>query len=138
MRLAKHRITGFLRAVKTGPCGHDMPPPEEWARTLSEAEALFWDYGSLYQRPRTKPQNEAFGRALRVMGDLYASAIGTVVLQSPEIPARPPEYDGCIQLFGQLHAGAKATLEERIREDLQSINEFWLRQEKELLEAQEK
>jgi hypothetical protein len=33
------------------------------------------------------------------MGDLYASAIGTTVLQLKEIPARPSEYDGRICLF---------------------------------------
>ena len=34
------------------------------------------------------------------MGDLYASAIGTTVLQLKEIPPRPEEYDGAICLFG--------------------------------------
>jgi hypothetical protein len=33
-----------------------------------------------------------FKQALEVMGDLYASAIGTTVLQLREIPPRPPEY----------------------------------------------
>jgi hypothetical protein len=35
-----------------------------------------------------------------VMGDLYASAIGTTVLQIKEIPPRPAEYDGALALFG--------------------------------------
>ena len=34
------------------------------------------------------------------MGDLYASAIGTTVLQIKEIPPRPKEYDGVLCLFG--------------------------------------
>ena len=34
------------------------------------------------------------------MGDLYASAIGTTVLQIKEIPPRPEEYDGVLCLFG--------------------------------------
>jgi hypothetical protein len=34
------------------------------------------------------------------MGDLYASAIGTTVLQIKEIPPRPAEYDGALALFG--------------------------------------
>jgi hypothetical protein len=34
------------------------------------------------------------------MGDLYASLIGTTVLQIREIPPRPPEYDGILCLFG--------------------------------------
>ena len=33
------------------------------------------------------------------MGDLYASAIGTTVLQLKEIPLRPPELDGKLCLF---------------------------------------
>ena len=34
------------------------------------------------------------------MGNLYASAIGTTVLQLKELPPRPPEYDGKLCLFG--------------------------------------
>ena len=33
------------------------------------------------------------------MGDLYASAIGTRVLQLKEIPQRPAKYDGMLCLF---------------------------------------
>lgn len=33
------------------------------------------------------------------MGDLYASAIGTCVLQLKEIPQRPAEYDGVLCFF---------------------------------------
>ena len=33
------------------------------------------------------------------MGDLYASAIGTTVLQLKEIPPRPEKYDGALCLF---------------------------------------
>ena len=34
------------------------------------------------------------------MGDIYASAIGTTVLQLKEIPPRPSEFDGAVILFG--------------------------------------
>ena len=34
------------------------------------------------------------------MGDLYASAIGTTMLQLKEIPRRPPKFDGALCLFG--------------------------------------
>ena len=34
------------------------------------------------------------------MGDVYASAVGTTVLQIKEIPPRPPEFDGALCLFG--------------------------------------
>ena len=49
--------------------------------------------------PRTKEQQAAFERALKVMGDLYASAVGTTVLRCPQIPARPPSFDGALCLF---------------------------------------
>ena len=63
-------------------------------------EATFFDYASLYQGQRNEVQQAAFSRALQVMGDLYASAIGTTVLQIKEIPKRPKEYDGALALFG--------------------------------------
>ena len=44
-------------------------------------------FASLHQKPRSAEQNGAFIRALKGMGDLYASAIGTTVLQLKEIPA---------------------------------------------------
>ena len=62
-------------------------------------EGLFWDFASLYQRPRTEAQQEAFHCALKVMGDAYASAIGTTVLQLKEIPPRPSHFDGALCLF---------------------------------------
>jgi len=34
------------------------------------------------------------------MADVYASAVGTTVLQLKEIPPRPTEYDGKLALFG--------------------------------------
>ena len=57
----------------------------------------------MYQKPRTNEQNAAFGRALEVMGDLYASAVGTTVLQHKEIPPRPARYDGVLRLGGLPH-----------------------------------
>ena len=42
-------------------------------------------YASLYQHPpggkRTSEEDQAFKRALKVMADVYASAVGTTVLQ---------------------------------------------------------
>ena len=57
-------------------------------------------FSSLPQRPRSPAEDVRFGHALEVMGDLYASAIGTTVLQIKEIPDRPAEYDGALALFG--------------------------------------
>ena len=54
----------------------------------------------MYQKPRNNEQNATFGRAIGVMGDLYASAVGTTVLQNKEIPPRPSRYDGLVRLGG--------------------------------------
>ena len=48
---------------------------------------------------RTDEQQACFGRAIDVMGDLYASAIGTTILQIKEIPERPAEFHGALCLF---------------------------------------
>ena len=61
-------------------------------------------YASLYQKPpggeRTPEEDAAFKRALQVMADVYASAVGTTVLQVKEIPPRPKEFDGALCLLG--------------------------------------
>ena len=36
---------------------------------------------------------------VQVMADVYASAVGLMVLQMKEIPPRPPEFDGRVCLF---------------------------------------
>jgi len=67
-------------------------------------EGVFWDYASLFQnlpdRERTPDERAAFARAIKVMADVYASAVGTTVLQSREIPPRPESFDGALCLFG--------------------------------------
>ena len=60
-----------------------------------------------------------FKSALSVMGDLYASAVGTTVLQFKEVPDRPLEYDGLLTL-GDVRPG-KA--EEAIRAALAQFGE---------------
>ena len=64
-------------------------------------EALFWDFGSLYQAPRTPEQKDKFEIALKggAMNQLYASILATTVLQIEEIPIRPTEFDGVVCLF---------------------------------------
>ena len=52
-------------------------------------KALFWDQATLYQPPRDEPQQKAFERALEVMMDLYASAVGTTCAVAP-LPAPHP------------------------------------------------
>jgi predicted DNA-binding ribbon-helix-helix protein len=69
--------------------------------TTIRIEALFWDFGSLYQNPRSPGQEEAFVTALKggAMNQLYASILATTVLQIEEIPPRPAEFDGVVCLF---------------------------------------
>jgi hypothetical protein len=64
-------------------------------------EALFWDFGSLYQAPRTPEQTASFDIALKggAMNQLYASILATTVLQIEEIPPRPAEFDGVVCFF---------------------------------------
>ena len=77
-------------------------------------------FSSLYQHPsggrRTDAEEAAFARALGVMGDLYASAIGTTVLQLKNIPPRPPEYDGAICLFDLAPHADEATIKMALAE----------------------
>ena len=47
-------------------------------------KAIFWDQATLYQPPREKQEQAAFDRALEVMMDLYASAIGITCVLLPK------------------------------------------------------
>ena len=53
---------------------------------------IFWDYASLPQSPRNEEEQRMFKAALSVMGDLYASALGTSVLQLQEVPPQPADW----------------------------------------------
>ena len=68
----------------------DPDPTRERLRLLQRVlkqktyiKAIFWDQATLYQPPRTAKEDEAFYRALNVMMDLYASAIGTTCALPP-------------------------------------------------------
>ena len=47
-------------------------------------KAIFWDQATLYQPPRIEQEQAAFDRALEVMMDLYASAIGITCVLLPK------------------------------------------------------
>ena len=87
--------------------------------------ALVWrcSYASLYQHPpegrRTPEEESSFKRALDVMADTYASAVGTTVLQLKEIPSRPADYDGAICLYG-----SNATDDASVRKVLSQFGEI--------------
>ena len=65
---------------------------------LPKEAGLFWDFASLPQKPRTREEDETFKAGLSVMATLYASALGTTVIQLKEIPARPPSAVGKVHL----------------------------------------
>ena len=44
------------------------------------------------------------------MADVYASAVGTTVLQLKEIPRRPPDFNGALGLFGLASSADEATI----------------------------
>jgi hypothetical protein len=80
------RVADAVRAVRA--CTHSQP--------------------SLPQKPRSSAEDQKFARSLTVMGDLYASAVGTTVLQLKEIPTRPAEYNGALCLFLNWDEGKQA------------------------------
>ena len=106
---------GWLLPWEADPTGERLGVLRDALRAHPHLKALFIDQATLYQHPRTEKQEEQFNRALDVMGDLYASAVGTTVLQLKEIPPRPRDYDGILCL-GEL---AKSADEQRIRSVLE-------------------
>ena len=86
------------------PAGRRLEVLRRSLAKLPNIAALFWDYASLYQHPpgglRTKDEDASFEEGIKIMGDLYASAIGTTVLQLKEIPPRPSSFDGALCMFG--------------------------------------
>ena len=75
---------------------------------------VFIDQCCIYQHPpggrRSDEEEASFQRGLQVMADLYASAIGTTVLQLKEIAPRPKEYDGLLALYGLKNGTDEAML----------------------------
>ena len=62
--------------------------------------ALFWDFASLPQKPRSATEEPQFKEALPVMGDMYASPLGTMVLRHTEVPPCPAELAGELVVLG--------------------------------------
>ena len=56
-------------------------------------------YASMPQKPRTAPEGAGFGRALKVMGRLYASIAGTAVIQFTAMPQPPPEHEELLRVW---------------------------------------
>ena len=113
------RSTGALTYGWQSPGSPDIAGTrlEVVRQALAENEhiqALFWDFSSLHQHPkggkRSEEEEAAFKRALGVMADVYASAVGTTVLQLKEISPRPAELDGLVCLFGLKPGVDEATI----------------------------
>lgn len=90
-------------------CPGDPDPTGSHLRALQAVlaarpylEAVFWDFLSLYQHgaasQRTPREEVSAQRAREAMSDLYASALGTTVLQHREVPPRPAALDGVLFL----------------------------------------
>ena len=91
---------GWLMSGDPDPAGSRIRVLRRALKRLN-IKALFWDFGSLYQAPRTQEQKVSFEIALKggAMNQLYASILATTVLQIEEIPPRPVEFDGVVCLF---------------------------------------
>jgi len=85
---------GWLSADHPYPCGERVREMHAALSTLSHIEGFFWDFASLMQKPRTSEEDEAFGRALAAMNDLYSSPCGLSVLQLRRVPPRPVSFEG--------------------------------------------
>ena len=78
----------------------------------SHVKGIFWDYCSLHQKDengeRTPSERAAFAHALTVMGDVYASPLGTTVLRHASVPERPAALDGDLLLLGPAESAGPA------------------------------
>ena len=87
---------GWLTPDDPDPLGARIEILRAALTQLPHIKAFFWDYASLPQWPRSVEEDRLFADALSVMGDMYASAIGTVVLQLKEVPDAPAHLPlGC-------------------------------------------
>ena len=77
------------------PTGARVAALQSALRQLEHVEAVFWSFASCHQhmgaeRGRRGAREEAaYQRALEVTPDMFASAVGTTVLQLKDIPPRP-------------------------------------------------
>ena len=90
---------GWLTPSHPDPWGTRLKAVRAALDEHGHIEGLFWDFASLPQWPRTDGENDTFSRALSIMGDLYASAVGTTVLRSDFIPDCPPHLLGVYNLY---------------------------------------
>ena len=105
---------GWLSPGNPDPLGTRIAVLRGALAHLPHIEGLFWDFASLFQVPRTTVENQAYERSLPAMNQLYASAVGTTVLQLKEMPQTPEEYLGAVCLFGVADTISQATVEKAL------------------------
>ena len=91
---------GWLSMPHPDPDGARVEAVKKMLSADRSIAGLFWDYASLPMKPREREEDDLFGAALAVMGDLFASAVGTMVVQIHEIPQRPLRFDGAVHISG--------------------------------------
>jgi len=85
----------------------------------AHVRAVFWDFASLPQKPRSAAEDALFQQALAVMGDVYASAVGTLVMRHRTVPPRPAALDGqAVVLVGSDGPLDSAAAETELRREL--------------------
>jgi hypothetical protein len=114
----------------------DPDPSGEYLRAVcrflkselgAHVRALFWDFASLPQKPRSKSDAKMVATALKVMPDVYASVLGTMVMRHRSVPARPASLDGEVIILADdkaTEAAVRSALEahgalENVRRDEQ-------------------
>ena len=75
---------GWLLPWDPDPTGERLRLLQRVLKEKPYIKAIFWDQATLYQPPRIKQEQAKFDRALEVMMDLYASAIGTTCVLLPK------------------------------------------------------
>ena len=69
--------------------------------SVSDAFAsVLHSFASLPQKPRGPEADVIFKKGLKLMADLYASPMGTCVLQNTTVPVRPTEEYGRVFVCG--------------------------------------
>ena len=104
-----------LTVAEPDPDGHTLADLCHFLRHQSgrHVTAVFIGWACLHQLPRTREQEIAFQRSLRALPHLFGSALGTMVVRTPHVPAQPPQpwMRGWVSLTG---VRAKVT-EEKLR-----------------------
>jgi hypothetical protein len=118
------RLTAaFARIAQPDPAGARLAVLKCALAQLDYLEGVFFDCASLHQVPRTHEEDAIFKSALPAMNQLYASAVGTTVLQIKEIPPRPAEMDGWLCLFGVAWTVDMASVESAVGSTLRRFGE---------------